>query len=239
MSIDNEAIHEEDNIPSGSEDYISGTLIQGESVTPRKVSDDIVSSFKRNSAIAIASILSSAVVIAIISVSSIRQRGFEKNGVFILDEGAAFHGSYADSRSVDISLEIEDHVGRFHEHLFNLSPTKGAIEESLEAAYRLSDRSVYEYTMDLSEKGYYSRMISANISQQIVVDSVIVSLGEKPYPVKTYSRLYIVRESSVSEYSLISSCEIIPVHRSSDNPHGLMIEKFRVLSEELSSSAKR
>ena len=239
MSIDNEAIHEEDNIPSGSEDYISGTLIQGESFTPRKVSDDIVSSFKRNSAIAIASILSSAVVIAIISVSSIRQRGFEKNGVFILDEGAAFHGSYTDSRGVDISLEIEDHVGRFHEHLFNLSPTKGAIEESLEAAYRLSDRSVYEYTMDLSEKGYYSRMISANISQQIVVDSVIVSLGEKPYPVKTYSRLYIVRESSVSEYSLVSSCEIIPVHRSSDNPHGLMIEKFRVLSEELSSSAKR
>ena len=69
-------------------------------------------------------------------------------------------------------VEIRDHVTRFHELMFTLSPQKQTIQENLDRAFNLADRSAWEYSQDLAEKGYYSRLISANISQQMIVDSV-------------------------------------------------------------------
>ena len=203
--------------------------------SPRRISDDIVLSFRRNTAVTLTALILSFAGCFASCCLTLKYLDSTHHRVYIIDEGAAFAAHIGDDRSLSMELEIEDHVGRFHEHLFSLSPSKRAIEESLEAAYRMSDRSVYDY----AEKGYYSRMVSANISQQIIVDSVRTETGKKPYMVRTYSRLFVLRESSAAEYSIQSTCEVVPVNRSSDNPHGLMIEKFRVVSQELSSSVRR
>ena len=76
-------------------------------------------------------------------------------------------------------------------------------------------------------------------SQQMLVDSVVFQGNGYPYQVKTYARQYVVRESTISEYSFVSSCQLVDAARSDVNPHGLMIEKFRVLENNLKETRKR
>ena len=136
-------------------------------------------------------------------------------------------------------VEIRDHVTRFHELMFTLSPQKQTIQENLDRAFNLADRSAWEYSQDLAEKGYYSRLISANISQQMIVDSVKFNGNSYPWQVETYARQYVVRESTVSQYSFVSTCQVLEGRRSDVNPHGLLIEKFKVVANDLVETRKR
>ena len=52
-------------------------------------------------------------------------------------------------------------------------------------------------------------------------------------------RQYVVRESKVSLYSFVSTCQVIEGRRSDVNPHGLLIEKFKVISNDLIETRKR
>ena len=82
-------------------------------------------------------------------------------------------------------------------------------------------------------------IVSANISQQMLVDSVVFAGSGYPWQVKTYARQYVVRESKVSLYSFVSTCQVIEGRRSDVNPHGLLIEKFKVISNDLIETRKR
>jgi hypothetical protein len=75
-------------------------------------------------------------------------------------------------------------------------------------------------------------MVSANISQEIVIDSVSVDMSSYPYQARTYAKIYMLRESNITAYDFESSCRLVDVQRSRSNPHGLMIEKFRVIRNE-------
>jgi conjugative transposon TraK protein len=103
----------------------------------------------------------------------------------------------------------------------------------------MSDRSAYDYWMDLSEKGFYQRLISANISQEFVTDSVKVDLLAYPHTVTTYGKLYMLRESNITAYQFESSCRLVDVERSQTNPHGLMIERFVVTRNDNLGTRKR
>ena len=82
-------------------------------------------------------------------------------------------------------------------------------------------------------------LVSANISQQMIVDSVKFVSTSYPYQVRTYARQYVVRESTVSQYSFVSTCQLINAGRSDVNPHGLIIEKFKVVENNLVETRKR
>ena len=58
--------------------------------------------------------------------------------------------------------------------LIHISPDKDAIEENMQRAFLLCDKSAFNYYKDLAEKGYYNRAISGNINQRIEVDSIDV-----------------------------------------------------------------
>lgn len=151
--------------------------------------------------------------------------------VYVLDHGSVLMAKAA-AGDVQRDLEAIDHVTRFHEFLFNLSPNKEAIQRNVDRALTLSDESAYNYWRDLTEKGYYQRLISANISQQMVVDSVKVDMQNYPYTATTYGTIYVLRESNITAYGFESQCQIIDAERSAVNPHGMMIEKFVVTRNE-------
>ena len=69
-------------------------------------------------------------------------------------------------------IEAKSHVKRFHELFFTLSPDKDAIESNVRRSLFLADKSAYNYYKDLSEKGYYNRVISGNINQTVEIDSM-------------------------------------------------------------------
>ena len=93
--------------------------------------------------------------------------------------------------------------------------------------------------MVLSEKGFYQRLISANISQEFVTDSVKVDMLSYPHSVTTYGKLYMLRESNITAYQFESSCRLVEVERSPSNPHGMMIEKFLVTKSDNLGTRKR
>ena len=46
---------------------------------------------------------------------------------------------------------------------------------------------------------------------------------------KTYSRQHIIRSSSVTERSLVTTCRLRNVTRSDNNPQGFTMERFEIL----------
>ena len=200
---------------------------------------NIEDSFKGLRGLALCALIAGCIVSvsAMLTAFSYAERQREK--IYVLDEGKSLLLALQSDAILNKELEIKDHVSRFHELMFTLSPQKKTIQDNLDRAFNLADKSAYEYSQDLSEKGYYSRLVSANISQQMIVDSVVFQGNGYPYQVKTFARQYVIRESTMSEYAFVSSCQVLNASRSDVNPHGLIIEKFVVLENNLIETRKR
>ncbi|KAB4268028.1 conjugative transposon protein TraK, partial [Bacteroides thetaiotaomicron] len=106
-------------------------------------------------------------------------------------------------------------------------------------ALLLADKSAYHYYVDLAEKGYYNRLISGNINQVVQVDSVSCDFNSYPYKARTYARQMIIRESNVTERSLVTECRLQNAVRSDDNPNGFIIEHFTIMENKDLRSADR
>lgn len=204
-----------------------------------QITRDIEKSFSRMRTLSIVSVVASFVFALVVGVMAFNYAEQQRQKIYVLDQGKSLLLALQTDAILSKDIEIRDHVTRFHELMFTLSPQKQTISENLDRALNLADKSAYDYSQDLAEKGYYSRLVSANISQQMLVDSVVFQSSGYPYQVKTYARQYVVRESTLSEYSFVSSCQLVNSSRSDVNPHGLMIEKFRVLENNLIETRKR
>ena len=196
-----------------------------------KYFDTIETSFRKLKFITVASI-ASGVVIALGAVYISGQQMLSNNdNIYVIDRGSAVMAA-RNGQDAYRDLEVKDHIERFHELMFNLSPNSESIKRNLDRALVMSDKSAYDYWSDLSERGFYSRIVSANISEEIVIDSVKVDMSSYPYQAKTYAKVFMLRESNITAYDFESSCRLVDVERSPSNPHGLMIEKFRVSKNE-------
>lgn len=203
-----------------------------------KYFNNIETSFRKMKFVTILSVCA-AVVIA---VGSVAASGWfldkSQDTIFVVDKGSAVMAT-RDSDDSHRELEAKDHVIRFHELMFNLAPSAESIQRNLDRALVMSDRSAYDYWMDLSERGFYQRLVSANISQEFVTDSVKVNMLSYPHSVTTYGKIYMLRESNITAYDFESTCRLVDVERSQTNPHGLMIERFTVTRNDNLGTRKR
>lgn len=152
----------------------------------------------------------------------------QRRKIYVLDGGKSLMLALSQDLSQNRPVEAREHVRRFHELFFTLSPDKAAIESNIRRALLLSDKSAFNYYKDLSEKGFYNRVISGNINQMIQVDSIACDLDSYPYRIETYARQTIIRQSNITERSLVTSCKLLNAVRSDNNPHGFIIEGFEV-----------
>lgn len=149
--------------------------------------------------------------------------------IYVLDGGKSLMLALSQDLSQNRPAEAREHVRRFHELFFTLSPDKSAIESNIKRALLLADKSAYNYYTDFVEKGYYNRIIAGNINQVLQVDSVACNFNRYPYQVNTYARQMIIRESNVTERSLVTTCRLLNASRSDNNPNGFTIEGFTIL----------
>lgn len=152
----------------------------------------------------------------------------QRQKVYVLDNGKSLMLALSQDAALNRPVEAREHVRRFHELFFTLSPDKSAIENNMKRAFFLSDRSAYNYYKDLAEKGYYNRVISGNIQQRVEIDSIICNFDHYPYQVKTFGKQFIARASNITERSLITACRLVNSTRSDNNPQGFIIEDFIV-----------
>lgn len=153
----------------------------------------------------------------------------QRQKIYILDEGKSLMLALSQDLSQNRPVEAREHVKRFHELFFTLSPDKNAIESNIQRALFLTDRTAFNHYRDLSEKGYYNRVISGNIIQRVEVDSVECDFDRYPYEVTTHARQFIIREKSITERSLVTTGRLQNSVRSDNNPHGFILEGFRVV----------
>ena len=163
----------------------------------------------------------------------------QREKIYVLDGGKSLMLALSQDLSQNRPAEAREHVRRFHELFFSLSPQKDAIEHNIHRALLLADKSAYHYYVDLAEKGYYNRLISGNINQVVQVDSVACDFNSYPYKARTYARQMIIRESNVTERSLVTECRLQNAVRSDDNPNGFIIEHFTIMENKDLRSADR
>jgi len=163
----------------------------------------------------------------------------QREKVYVLDNGKSLMLALSQDAQLNRPVEAREHVRRFHELFFTLAPDKGAIESNIKRAFYLADKSAFDYYRDLSEKGYYNRIISGNVQQRIEVDSVQCDFDQYPYSVRAYSQQFIIRSSNITKRRLVTSCLLVNSVRSDDNPQGFTIEQFRVLENSDSEVIKR
>ena len=132
----------------------------------------------------------------------------QRQKIYVLDEGKSLMLALSQDLAQNRPVEAREHVRRFHELFFTLSPDKAAIEGNVERALVLADRSALSYYRDLMEKGYFDTY---------------------PYRVRTFGRQKLMRESTVTERSLVTTCRLVNATRSDANPQGFMIEQFTIV----------
>ena len=164
-------------------------------------------------------------------VASFRFAEKQREKIYVLDGGKSLMLALSQDLSQNRPVEAREHIRRFHELFFTLSPDRAAIESNINRALFLVDKSAFAYYQDMQEKGYYNRVVSGNISQRI--------FNAYPYRAMTYARQMIVRESNITERSLVTRCELINSGRSDNNPQGFIMEKFEILENRDLRTLKR
>ena len=155
-----------------------------------------------------------ALVVVCSVVCAFRFAEAQRQKIYVLDGGKSLMLALSQDLSQNRPAEAREHVRRFHELFFTLSPEKSAIE-------------------------HYNRIIAGNINQVHQVDSVVCNFDRYPYEVRTYARQMIIRESNVTERTLVTVCRLLNASRSDDNPNGFTIEGFTILENRDIRSVER
>ena len=148
--------------------------------------------------------------------------------IYVLAEGKAIE-AFAEDRKNNIEVEARSHISMFHTDFFTLDPDEKVINTNITKALYLADISAKRQYDILKETGFYSNIISGNISQRISIDSIMISIKSEPYFFRCFATITIIRPNSIVTRSLLTQGFLRNTSRSDNNPHGFLIEKWETL----------
>ena len=148
--------------------------------------------------------------------------------IYILANGKILE-AFASERKENVPVEAKDHVRTFHFYFFTLDPDDKVIQANISRALYLADGSAKQQYDNLKENSYYSNLISGNISQEISFDSVSVDVRNYPYYFRCFCKQKIIRPTTIITRNLTTEGYLRNVERSDNNPHGFLIEKWKIL----------
>lgn len=153
----------------------------------------------------------------------------QRSKIYVLENGQPLLLALSHNVEENRTAEAKSHVRRFHEYFFTVSPEKSAIEYNINKALFLADNAAADYYIKLKEDGFYERIISAGVLCEIIVDSVKIDDTTYPYKAYAYARTSVIRSSSILYRNLETSCNLLNSTRTENNPHGFIIENWKVL----------
>lgn len=153
----------------------------------------------------------------------------QREKVYVLDNGKSLMVALSQDISINRPVEAREHIRRFHELFFTLAPDEKAIKDNISRACNLADKSAYNIYQDMKEKGFYNNLIRGNVFQRYDLDSIVCDFDKYPYRAYSYGKLYIIRESNITQRLVVTTCNLINTVRSDNNPQGFMIKDFNVV----------
>lgn len=148
--------------------------------------------------------------------------------IFILANGKALE-AYSADRKDNVPVEARDHVKMFHHYFFTMDPDDKVINSNINKALYLADGSAKQQYDNLKENGYYTNLISGNISQEMQADSIIINTNDYPYYFRYKGVQKIIRPTTIVTRSLVTEGYLRNVSRSDNNAHGFLIERWKTL----------
>ena len=148
--------------------------------------------------------------------------------VYVLSAGKVFE-AFAGDRKENIPVEARDHIWSFHYYFFTLGPDEKVINNHLLHALYLADGSANNVYNNLKENGYYTGLISGNISQEVTIDSINLDMTHYPFYFRCYGIEKIIRPKSMVTRDLVTEGWLRNMSRSDNNPHGFLIERWAIL----------
>jgi conjugative transposon TraK protein len=189
---------------------------------------NIDTAFRQVRAFAIVVVVSSIILGAYVAFKAFQLAKQAQSRIYILSNGKALE-AFAGDRKENIPVEARDHVKMFHVYFFSLDPDDKVIRANITRALYLADNSARKVYESLKENNYFTGIISGNVSQEIVVDSIAVNVTYYPYYFRCFAKEKITRPSSITTRSLITEGLLRNVSRSDNNPHGFLIEKWNTI----------
>lgn len=191
--------------------------------------NNIDTAFRHIKTFSIVLILANVLTMSICIYKSYDMVNQAHNRVHILYNGKVLEAVASDRKS-NLPVELRDHVKTFHQYFFNLAPDDKAIQSTISKALYLADESAKKQYDNLKEAGYYNNLISANISQDIEVDSIVLDPDVYPYRFTCYATQSLVRSSSTAKRKLVSQGSVRDLRSQTDNnPHGFLIQHWEIL----------
>jgi conjugative transposon TraK protein len=189
---------------------------------------NIDTAFRQVRAFAIVVVVSSIILGGYVAFKAFQLAKQAQSRIYILSNGKALD-AFAGDRKENIPVEARDHVKMFHVYFFSLDPDDKVIRANITRALYLADNSARKVYESLKENNYFTGIISGNVSQEILVDSVAVNVTSYPYYFRCFAKEKITRPSSITTRSLITEGLLRNVSRSDNNPHGFLIEKWNTI----------
>jgi len=149
--------------------------------------------------------------------------------IYVISNGKALE-AVAGNRADNIGVEARNHVEDFHHWFFTLTPDEKAITSNITRALYLADESAKKQYDNLTESGYYAQIVSANISQDVTKDSIVVNTEAYPYHFTFYGKERIVRSTAIVTRKLVTEGYLRELKQRTDqNSHALLIERWAIL----------
>jgi conjugative transposon TraK protein len=189
---------------------------------------NIETSFRAMRAVSLLATIGNLVLTGFLFLQAGRMEERAQSRVYILSAGKALE-AFASDRAVNLAVEARAHIENFHELFFTLDPDEKFIADGLRKALYLADISAKRVYDNLKESGYYASVISANISQRLAVDSVVLKTDQYPFFFRLYGTEKITRVTSVVTRDLVSEGYLREVNRSDSNPHGFLVEQWAIV----------
>lgn len=153
----------------------------------------------------------------------------ERNQIYVLDGDIPFLAKRAELEA-DFVMEAKAHINLFHHYFFTLPPDDAYIKWTVGKALYMADGSALKQKQALDESGFFNDMVSSSAFCTVVCDSI--SLNEHTKEFRFYGKLFIRRPSRSQKRSLVTGGFLENVRRSENNPHGLMITRWKTLENE-------
>ncbi len=150
----------------------------------------------------------------------------EREQIYVLDGDIPFLAERAQLEA-DFVMEAKAHIQLFHHYFFNMPPDDDYIEWSLNKAMYMADATALKQKNALTEKGFYSDLLSTSAVCTLTCDSIIFDEHSKEFTY--YGKQMIKRRTRSQRRSLITSGKIENTPRSSNNPHGLLVVNWKTI----------
>jgi len=159
--------------------------------------------------------------------------------VYFIANGKLIDAVAMDKKEV-LAVQLRKHVEMFHFYFYSLEPDDELIKKNVnKALYLADDKAKAEYD-NLREQGYYSGVVSGNISQRIDMDSIAINTDQVPYSFTYFGKLKIIRPTTIATRSLVTHGLLRPLQTiSENNSYGFLIERWQILANKDLSIEKR